>query len=190
MSDNNNTDSANNNAKLLKQALKELKKSRESVSRLEKEKHEPIAVIGLGCRLPGGANSPEQLWDLLKNGEDAIEEMVDQRWTADEYYDPDPEAIGKLYTKANGLVSDVDQFDADFFGIAPVEATLMEPQQRLLLETTWDSLEHAGIAPDSLMGSKTGVFVGICHMGYSHMQAQYGSIEDVSPTTVRVTPTR
>ena len=181
MSDNNNTDSANNNAKLLKQALKELKKSRESVSRLEKEKHEPIAVIGLGCRLPGGANSPEQLWDLLKNGEDAIEEMVDQRWTADEYYDPDPEAIGKLYTKANGLVSDVDQFDADFFGIAPVEATLMEPQQRLLLETTWDSLEHAGIAPDSLMGSKTGVFVGICHMGYSHMQAQYGSIEDVSP---------
>ncbi|RLU00286.1 type I polyketide synthase [Ketobacter sp.] len=177
MSNNNNTDTA----KLLKQALKELKKSKDSVQRLEKERHEPIAVIGLGCRLPGGANSPERLWELLQNGEDAIVDMVDQRWVGDDFYDPDPEAVGKLYTKANGLVDDVDQFDAEFFGIAPVEATLMEPQQRLLLETTWDSLEHAGIAPDSLMGSKTGVFVGICHMGYSHMQAQYGSLEDISP---------
>ena len=177
MSNNNNTDTA----KLLKQALKELKKSKDSVQRLEKEKHEPIAVIGLGCRLPGGANSPERLWELLENGEDAIVDMVDQRWVGDDFYDPDPEAIGKLYTKANGLVDDVDQFDAEFFGIAPVEATLMEPQQRLLLETTWDSLEHAGIAPDSLMGTKTGVYVGICHMGYSHMQAQYGSLEDISP---------
>ncbi|MEE2732396.1 MAG: SDR family NAD(P)-dependent oxidoreductase [Pseudomonadota bacterium] len=177
MSNNNNTDTA----KLLKQALKELKKSKDSVQRLEKERHEPIAVIGLGCRLPGGANSPERLWELLQNGEDAIVDMVDQRWVGDDFYDPDPEAVGKLYTKANGLVDDVDQFDAEFFGIAPVEATLMEPQQRLLLETTWDSLEHAGIAPDSLMGTKTGVFVGICHMGYSHMQAQYGSLEDISP---------
>lgn len=177
MSDRNSTDTA----KLLKQALKELKKSRESVSRLQKERHEPIAVIGLGCRFPGSANSPQQLWELLQNGEDAIVDMVDQRWMADDYYDPDPEAVGKLYTKANGLVDDVDQFDADFFGIAPVEATLMEPQQRLLLETTWDALEHAGIAADSLMGSKTGVYVGICHMGYSHMQAQGGSLEDISP---------
>lgn len=177
MSNNNNTDTA----KLLKQALKELKRSKDSVQRLEKEKHEPIAVIGLGCRLPGGANSPDKLWELLEKGEDAIVDMVDQRWIGDDFFDPDPEAVGKLYTKANGLVDDVDQFDADFFGIAPVEATLMEPQQRLLLETTWDSLEHAGIAPDSLMGSKTGVFVGICHMGYSHMQAQYGSLEDISP---------
>ena len=157
MSNNNNTDTA----KLLKQALKELKKSKDSVQRLEKEKHEPIAVVGMGCRLPGGANSPEKLWEMLKNGEDAIEDMVDQRWIGDDFFDPDPEAVGKLYTKANGLVDDVDQFDADFFGIAPVEATLMEPQQRLLLETTWDALEHAGVAPDSLMGSKTGVFVGI-----------------------------
>lgn len=177
MSNNNNTDTA----KLLKQALKELKKSKDSVQRLEKEKHEPIAVVGMGCRLPGGANSPEKLWEMLKNGEDAIEDMVDQRWIGDDFFDPDPEAVGKLYTKANGLVDDVDQFDADFFGIAPVEATLMEPQQRLLLETTWDALEHAGVAPDSLMGSKTGVFVGICHMGYSHMQAQYCDLEDISP---------
>lgn len=177
MSNNNNTDTA----KLLKQALKELKKSKDSVQRLEKERHEPIAVIGLGCRLPGGANSPEKLWELLDKGEDAIVDMVDQRWVGDDFYDPDPEAVGKLYTKANGLVDDVDQFDAEFFGIAPIEATLMEPQQRLLLETTWDSLEHAGIAADSLMGTKTGVFVGICHMGYSHMQAQYGSLEDISP---------
>ena len=156
--------------KLLKQALRELKKSRE-----------PIAVIGMGCRLPGGVSSPEQLWQLLENGDNAITDMVDERWNGDEFYDPDPEAIGKLYTKANGLVSDVDQFDAEFFGITPMEAKLMEPQQRLLLETTWNALENAGIAADTLAGSKTGVFVGICHMGYSHMQAQYCSLEDISP---------
>ena len=98
MSNDYNTDTA----KLLKQALKELKKSKDSVQRLEKEKYEPIAVIGLGCRLPGGANSPERLWELLQNGEDAIVDMVDQRWVGDDFFDPDPEAVGKLYTKANG----------------------------------------------------------------------------------------
>ena len=174
---NNNNDTAS----LLKQALKELKKSKESVQRLEKEKYEPIAVIGMGCRLPGGVNSPEKLWQLLENGVDAITDMVDQRWSSDQVYDPNPEAVGKLYTKANGLVEDVDLFDAEFFGIAPVEARLMEPQQRFLLETTWDALEHAAIAPESLMGSKTGVYIGICHMGYSHMQAKYCGPEDISP---------
>ncbi len=182
MSSNTSSNNSNNDtAKLLKQALRELKKSKDSVQRLEKEKYEPIAVIGLGCRYPGGANSPERLWEILQNGEDVITEMVDQRWSSADVYDPDPEAVGKLYTKANGLVDNVDQFDAEFFGIAPVEATLMEPQQRLLLETNWDALEHAGIAPESLMGSKTGVYVGICHMGYSHLQATYGSLEDISP---------
>lgn len=177
MSNNNNNDTAT----LLKQALKELKKSKDSVQRLEREKHEPIAVIGMGCRLPGSVNSPAKLWTLLENGVDAITDMVDQRWNNDEVYDPNPEAIGKLYTRGNGLVDDVDLFDAEFFGIAPVEAKLMEPQQRLLLETTWDALEHAGIAADSLMGSKTGVFIGICHMGYSHMQAKYCGPEAISP---------
>jgi acyl transferase domain-containing protein/acyl carrier protein len=177
MSNNNNNDTAS----LLKQALKELKKTKDSVQRLEKEKHEPIAVIGMGCRLPGSANSPEKLWSLLENGVDAITDMVDQRWNNDEVYDPNPEAVGKLYTRGNGLVDDVDLFDAEFFGIAPVEAKLMEPQQRLLMETTWDALEHAGIAADSLMGSKTGVYIGICHMGYSHMQAKYCGPEAISP---------
>ncbi|MFZ5602377.1 MAG: beta-ketoacyl synthase N-terminal-like domain-containing protein, partial [Pseudomonadota bacterium] len=179
MSDNKTNN--NDTASLLKQALKELKKSKDSVQRLEKEKHEPIAVIGMGCRLPGGVTSPDKLWSLLENGVDAITDMVDQRWSSDQVYDPNPEAVGKLYTKANGLVDDVDLFDAEFFGIAPVEARLMEPQQRFLLETTWDALEHAAIAPDSLMGSKTGVYIGICHMGYSHMQAKYCGPEDISP---------
>lgn len=180
MSDN-KPNNNNDTASLLKQALKELKKSKDSVQRLEKEKHEPIAVIGMGCRLPGGVTSPDKLWSLLENGVDAITDMVDQRWSSDQVYDPNPEAVGKLYTKANGLVDDVDLFDAEFFGIAPVEARLMEPQQRFLLETTWDALEHAAIAPDSLMGSKTGVYIGICHMGYSHMQAKYCGPEDISP---------
>ena len=108
MSNYNNNDTAT----LLKQALKELKKSKDSVTRLEKERHEPIAVIGMGCRLPGSANSPEKLWELLQNGVDAITDMVDQRWNNDEIYDPNPEAVGKLYTRGNGLVDDVDLFDA------------------------------------------------------------------------------
>ena len=148
MSTNEENTKNNDTAKLLKQALRELKKSKDSVQRFEQERYEPIAVIGVGCRFPGGANTPERFWEILENGEDVITEMVDERWSADDLYDPDPEAEGKLYTKASGLVDNVDQFDADFFGVAPVEATLMEPQQRLLLETNWHALEHAGIAPD------------------------------------------
>ncbi|MCG8667952.1 MAG: polyketide synthase, partial [Pseudomonadales bacterium] len=177
MTSKNNKDTSS----VLKQAVKELRRTKQELNKLQQERHEPIAVIGLGCRFPGGVDSPQKLWNALLDGEDLITEMKDERWPADDFYDPDPEAIGKLYTKCNGLVDEVDQFDADFFGITPNEAILMEPQQRLVLETTWQALEHANIPTESLMGSKTGVFVGICHMGYSHMQAESLALEDISP---------
>ena len=171
----------NNKSAVLKKALLELKRTKSKLQRLEKDASESIAIIGMGCRFPGGVNSPEKLWDLLNNSVDAIVDMDRERWDADSIYDPNPETPGTLYTKANGLVDDVDQFDNDFFNVAPVEAELMDPQQRLLLESSWNALEHAGIEPRTLMGSKTGVFVGICHQGYSQLQAKYRELEDVSP---------
>lgn len=167
--------------KLLQDALVELRKTKSRLHAIEASQSEAIAVVGMGCRFPGGVDSPDKLWSLLKNGVDAITDMVDERWNGEEYFDANPEAPGKLYTKGNGLVSDVDMFDAEFFGIAPMEARLMDPQQRLLLEATWNALEHGGIAPQSLFDTNTGVFVGICHQGYSHLQAKYCGLEAISP---------
>jgi acyl transferase domain-containing protein/NADPH:quinone reductase-like Zn-dependent oxidoreductase/acyl carrier protein/SAM-dependent methyltransferase len=130
---------------------------------------EPIAVIGLGCRFPGGATDPESFWRLLRDGVDAITEIPRDRWDIDAYYDPLPDAPGKMYTRHGGFLEDVDKFDAQFFGISPREAVGMDPQQRLLLEASWEALEHAGQAPDRLMGTRTGVFVGIGGVDYSYL---------------------
>src|SRR5487761_1186249 len=127
---------------------------------------EPIAVIGIGCRFPGGADDPESFWKLLAEGRDAVREVPPDRWDADAYYDPNPDAPGKMWTRSGGFLDRVDGFDAAFFGISPREATYMDPQQRLLLEVCWEALENAGIAPDSLGGSRTGVFAGLCITDY------------------------
>ena len=128
---------------------------------------EPIAVIGMGCRFPGGANSPEEYWQLLKEGRDAIQEMRDvERWDTDAYYDADPEAPGKMAVKNGGFLDQVDQFDAQFFGISPREAAVLYPQQRLLMEVAWEALENSGIVPSSLHQSKTGVYIGITTTEY------------------------
>ena len=132
----------------------------------EQRDREPIAIVGIGCRLPGGANDAQSYWDLLSNGVDAIREVPADRWNLDDYYDPDPEAPGKLATRWGGFIDDVDQFDAKFFGITPREAINQDPQQRLLLEVAWEALENAGQAPDQLMGSPTGVFLGQCSGDY------------------------
>ncbi len=129
---------------------------------------EPIAIIGLGCRLPGG-NNPQEFWQILCNGVDAITEVPKSRWDLEAYYDPDPSQPHKMTTKWGGFLDQVDQFDPLFFGIAPREVNSMDPQQRLILETTWEALEDAGQIPKQLSGSKTGVFVGVSSHDYSSL---------------------
>jgi acyl transferase domain-containing protein/thioesterase domain-containing protein/SAM-dependent methyltransferase/acyl carrier protein/ribosomal protein S18 acetylase RimI-like enzyme len=128
---------------------------------LPKPGYEPIAIVGMGCRFPSGANSPEAYWQLLRNGTDAVTDIPSDRWDVDRYFDPDLAAPGKMYTRRGAFVDGVDEFDAAFFGITPREASDIDPQQRLLLEVTWQALEDAGIAPSSLNESETGVFIGL-----------------------------
>ena len=134
---------------------------------------EPIAVVGLACRFPGAPDAGA-FWRLLRDGVDAVREVPEDRWDIDAYYDPDPDAPGKMYTRHGAFLAEVDRFDPQFFGIAPREAVSMDPQQRLLLEVSWEALEHAGIAPDRLAGSRTGVYVGICNSDYRSLIGNHG----------------
>ncbi|MBZ5569146.1 MAG: acyltransferase domain-containing protein [Acidobacteriia bacterium] len=133
---------------------------------IEKDKREPIAIVGIGCRFPGGANSPEEFWRLLQDGVDAISEVPPERWDLDSIYDPEPGKPGKTCSRYGGFLKEVDQFDPLFFGISPREAASMDPQQRLLLEVVWETLENAGQSPEKLSETQTGVFVGISGTDY------------------------
>lgn len=132
---------------------------------------EPMAVVGIGCRFPGGAEGPEGYWYALTRGIDAISEVPADRWDADAFFDEDPLAPGRMPSKWGGFLPDVAGFDADFFGISPREAEAMDPQQRLLLEVAWEALEHAGIAPNSLGGTRTGVMMGVYYSEYQAASA-------------------
>jgi acyl transferase domain-containing protein/SAM-dependent methyltransferase/acyl carrier protein len=147
---------------------------------LEEDRSGPVAIVGMGCRAPGGVHDAESLWKLLSEGVDAIEEVPADRWNIDDFYDRNPDTPGKMATRCGGFIKEADRFDPKFFGIAPAEATPMDPQQRLLLESTWEALEDAGIPPLSLAGSLTGVFVGICNSDYGNL-AIGASHETITP---------
>ena len=130
---------------------------------------DPIAIVGMACRVPGG-DTPEQFWQLLRNGTDAVVTVPADRWDAAAWFDPDLSAIGKSVTKQGGFLKQIDGFDAGYFGIVPREAQRMDPQQRLFLEVAIEALDEAGQTRDRLRGSRTGVFVASYHNDYTHQQ--------------------
>ncbi|TDL93266.1 MgcR [Okeania hirsuta] len=147
--------------------LLKLKQATAKIQALQAATTEPIAIVGMSCRFPGGASTPQAFWDVLQNGVDTIAEVPKERWHLDDYYDPDPETPGKMYSRYGGFINGVQEFDANFFGISPKETTHLDPQHRLLLEVTWEALENSGNNPQQLKGSQTGVFVGICTNDYT-----------------------
>ncbi len=140
---------------------------------------EPIAIVAVACRFPG-APDPEAFWEVLSGGVDAIREVPEDRFDIDEFYDPDPETPGKIYSRFGGFLDEIDGFDPEFFGISPREAVWIEPQQRLMLETSWEGLERAGYSPAALRGSRTGVFVGVAANEYAHLLSAE-SVDKIEP---------
>ena len=157
-----------------KQQLLLALEQQQRIEALEARARSPIAIVGMACRLPGGADDPESFWRLLAERRDAIGDIPADRWDADAYFDADPDAPGAIAVRTGGFLKSVSGFDAGFFGISQREAKTMDPQQRLLLEVAWEALEHAGMPADTLSGTPTGVFVGLSQCDYCHLDARSG----------------
>ncbi|HEX5496863.1 MAG TPA: amino acid adenylation domain-containing protein [Mycobacteriales bacterium] len=174
---------------VLAQSVREIRRLRSELAaaeRAERARTEPVAIVGMACRLPGDCTDPESYWELLSQGRDGITDIPASRWDVEHYYDPSPAAAGKMYARRGGFLADIDRFDAAFFGISPREAATLDPQQRLLLEVGWQALEDAAQGPDELLGSPTGVFFGVTNYDYCQLQMQQvapGDLEAYSLTS-------
>ncbi|MBA3948611.1 MAG: 6-deoxyerythronolide-B synthase, partial [Acidobacteria bacterium] len=161
----------------IRKALGAIDRLQTRLDAAERARTEPIAIVGLSCRFPGGVDSPEAYWQLLAGGVDAVTVVPPERWDIDRYYDPDPDAPGKMYARHGGFLRDAAAFDTWFFRISPREAHSLDPQHRLLLEVAWEALEDAGLPADRLAGSATGVFIGLTTSDYAQLLMREGSAQ-------------
>ena len=174
----NEVPTAVHSAELLKKTFIALKQAQTRLHELETHNREPIAIIGVACRLPGGANDPEKLWGLIRSGGDSCRDVPGERWSADRFYHPTADAPGRTHAaRAHFLDQPIDGFDAHFFGISRKEATSLDPQQRLLLEVAWEALEDAGLDSMPLRGGRTGVYVGISSDDYTQAHRHSGRLD-------------
>ncbi|HYO56327.1 type I polyketide synthase [Archangium sp.] len=170
-----------NYRQLLQQQLVKIRKLEARLEQAEASRREPIAIVGMACRLPGGVEEPEGFWELLVKGVDATSEVPPDRWDAEALYDPDLQAKGRIRTRRGGFLKDVDRFDARFFGISPREAESMDPQQRLVLEVAWEALERAGYAVDRTRRDRVGVFVGVMNNDYGQLALNAEGLAGIDP---------
>ncbi|MEU4633922.1 type I polyketide synthase [Micromonospora chalcea] len=162
----------------LKRAYLQMERMQRQLAEYERGRTEPVAVVGMGLRFPGGAVDAESFWRILRDGVDAVAEIPADRWPVDEFYDEQPQQPGKMRTRWGGFLDRVDHFDYEFFGISRREALAMDPQQRLALEVSWEALENAGKAPTALAGSRTGVFLGVCSNDFA--TENFPGLEDIT----------
>lgn len=164
---------------LLENSVSEILNLRQKVQHLQSGINEPVAIVGIGCRFPGGANTPDAFWKLLEAGNCAVRNITDERWSAEDYYHPDADIAGKIYSQHAGLIDRIDHFDAQLFKLPAHEANLMDPQQRLLLMVCWEALRNANQNLDALKGSKTGVFFGMSTSDYARLAIDQQAPENI-----------